>query len=664
MPSAQAADSQSALGARELVDLDLEQLMQLRIDTVYAASKHEERVTDAPSSISIVTADEIRRFGHRTLSDVLRSVRGLFVSSDRNYTYLGFRGFHRPNDYTTRVLVLINGHRINDNVYDSGTIGREGMVDVELIDRVEIIRGPSSSIYGSSAFFGVINVVTKTGARFDGMEASAEAASFGSYKTRMTYGAKSQSGVEWMVSGSHFRSEGPRSLYYPEFDQRITDEPRATNNGIAERLDGEESSNVFASVNYKDLALSAYASDRAKNVPTASFETLFNDDREQTSDGRYYLDLSYQHAFASGSHLEARGFYDRSTYGGDYPYDYAAPGDPVDAVVSVDRGLGEWIGAEWQLTMPLWGQHKLMVGGEYRDNLQENQYVYDDVLPRVYVLHDERSSHTFGLFAQGEARLTEKLTMTAGLRFDDYSATGLDVINPRVAFIYSPSAGSAIKALYGEAFRAPNPYENYYNDEQLLRPSLRPETIKTYELVYERYFGQHYRMNVSGYTYRVKDLISQGATDAGDLYFDNLDNARAHGMELEFEAKLDSGALARASYAIQRATDAMSDQELSSSPHELGKLNVSYPFLSDKLVGSLELQYHSRALTLDGGVAGDFLLTNLTLLSRAFNKHLEVSGSIYNVFGTHYGYPGAEDHLQSVIEQDGRTAQIKFTYGF
>jgi outer membrane receptor for ferrienterochelin and colicins len=162
----QANSSQSEVN--DFIDMELEQLMQLSVESVYGASKHQQRVTQAPSAISIITADEIEKFGHRTLIEVLRSVRGVYVSDDRNYTYIGMRGFHRPNDYNTRVLLLIDGHRINDNVYDSGTIGREGMIEAALIERVEIIRGPSSSIYGSSAFLGVINVITKRGASVRG----------------------------------------------------------------------------------------------------------------------------------------------------------------------------------------------------------------------------------------------------------------------------------------------------------------------------------------------------------------------------------------------------------------------------------------------------------------------------------------------------------------
>jgi len=88
----------------DLSDLSIEQLMQIQVATVYGASKYEQKVTEAPSSISIVTADEIRKYGYRTLADILRSQRSFYVTYDRNYSYVGIRGFGRPGDYNSRLL--------------------------------------------------------------------------------------------------------------------------------------------------------------------------------------------------------------------------------------------------------------------------------------------------------------------------------------------------------------------------------------------------------------------------------------------------------------------------------------------------------------------------------------------------------------------------------
>lgn len=131
-----------------------EETLFMEIPSVFGASKFEQKVNEAPSSVSIITQAEIKKYGYRTLADLLRSVRGFFTTYDRNYSYIGVRGFGRPGDYNTRVLLLVDGHRINDNVYDQAPISNDFPVDIDLIEKVEIIRGPSSSIYGPMHFSG------------------------------------------------------------------------------------------------------------------------------------------------------------------------------------------------------------------------------------------------------------------------------------------------------------------------------------------------------------------------------------------------------------------------------------------------------------------------------------------------------------------------------
>jgi len=106
----------AAADPRQLLDLSLTELSQIKIDTVFAASKFTEKVTEAPSSVSIVTGDQIQRFGYRTLGEVIRSVRSFDVTSDRVYSYTGVRGFNSLDDYGSRTLLLIDGHRMNDPI--------------------------------------------------------------------------------------------------------------------------------------------------------------------------------------------------------------------------------------------------------------------------------------------------------------------------------------------------------------------------------------------------------------------------------------------------------------------------------------------------------------------------------------------------------------------
>lgn len=638
----------------DLAALSLEQLMDMNVHSVYGASKYKQRVTQAPSSISIVTGEDIRRFGYTNLADVLRGVRGLYVTNDRNYTYLGVRGFLRPGDYSTRVLVLIDGHRLNDNVYDSGSVGTESMVDVELIDRVEVIRGPSSSLYGSSAFLGVINVITKHGRGVDGAELAVDSGSFDTVKARATYGKTFDNGVDWLVSTTHYASDG-MNFYYPEFDQRRTDDPRAANNGFATGVDDEEYAKFFSSIRYGDFAASLYLSDRHKKVPTASFETVFNDPALRTDDARGYLELSYKHALSERTHLDIRASYDRYKYEGDFPVDYVLLGESDYQALFRDEMVGEWVGTELQLTLQPTDRYTLVVGSEYRASLREFQRSYDDIDPRVYYLDDERTSSVLGVFAQAEARLRADFSLSAGLRYDHYGDTFGGTTNPRLAAIYNPSPNSAIKALYGEAFRAPNPYERYYYPDQSHRPPLRPETIKTYELVYERYFNSTYRLSLSGYAYDINGLITQAATAGSEPYYDNIDDVQARGVEIELEGTYRNGTVLRGSWSVQRAKDVATDLDLTNSPRHLGKLSASAPVLGSKLFANLELQYHSDSFTPARTRSPSFWLTNFTLNTHDRWSKVELTAGIYNAFDVDHPFPGAEEHLQRLLPQEGRT---------
>ena len=86
---------------------------------IFTASKRWQKIVEAPASVSIVTADEIQKYGYRTLAEILRSMPGIYIGNDRNYSFIGVRGVSRPGDYNTRVLLLVDGHRLNDNVLDS-----------------------------------------------------------------------------------------------------------------------------------------------------------------------------------------------------------------------------------------------------------------------------------------------------------------------------------------------------------------------------------------------------------------------------------------------------------------------------------------------------------------------------------------------------------------
>jgi len=651
------AEAQAPNPAGDLTEMSLEKLMEIEVDSVYGASRYLQKVTEAPASVSIVTAEEIQKYGYRTLADVLRGVRGFYVTYDRNYSYLGVRGFARPGDYNSRILVLVDGHRVNDNVFDQALLGTEFPVDIDLIERIEVIRGPNSSLYVASAFLGVVNIVTKRGRDLKGLNVSGELASYGTYQGRISYGKRFPNGLETLFSVSDYDSAGQQRLYFKEFDTP------ATNHGIAEDADYDGYHQVFAKASYRDFTAQAIYGSREKGIPTASFGTVFDDNRTRTVDARSYLDLQYGREVGGVWALLGRLYYDQYNYDGTYMYDYSQEGGP-SRVLNRDYGYGKWWGGEFNLGRTLWDKHHFVIGSEYRDNFQQDQGNFD-VNPYFQYFEDRHDSQIGAVFVQGDVALRSDLALNLGLRYDHYSTFG-GTTNPRAAFIYHPFEKTTLKLLYARAFRPPNAYELYYagyGSEPNLH--LRPEGVNTGELVLEQYLGRHVSLTGTAFTYRLHDLISQ-QTDpsSGLLVYRNVERISGNGLEFEVRRKSSWGLEADASYSLQEAEVLNGGPPLTNLPRHLAQLKFSAPLAKRKLFASLDLDYMSRRRTLGGNFLSGRAVPDLTLFSRNVLKGWDISASLYNLFDTRYGDPGSGEHREDVIYQDGRGFRLKATYRF
>jgi outer membrane receptor for ferrienterochelin and colicins len=635
-------------GPKDLGQASLEELGNIQ---VYSASKHLQSTSDAPSSVTVITADEIQKYGYRTLADILESVRGFYTNYDRDYTFVGVRGFGRLGSWNSSILLLIDGHRINDNVLGDGFIGPEFLVDLDLVDRVEIIRGPSSSLYGAQAFLAVINVITRKGPQLKGVELSFEPSSYGTYQGRASYGGQYK-GIDLLLSGTFYNSQGP-TLFFPQFDSA------ATNFGVTHNTDYESFQHCLATISFHGFTFQGLFSARDKGVPTGYFGAVFNDPRTLNLDYHQYFDLSYQHSLSEKWGLTARTSYDQARLQGPvvFPTGLSDPSTAVDTYSL----RGNWWDGEAKLSGAVLDKHRITVGTEITDNLRQDQgNLYENAFTP-----DPVSSVIWALYGQDEFAIDSKLTLSAGLRYDHYSNFG-GTTNPRLGLIYHLFHPTTLKLLYGTAFRAPEPYElapdfgSVYDDNL----HLGPEKIRSVEGVVEQGLGQHFSLSGSVFRNWIADLITEETESDGQLVYQNSDKAVATGAEVELDGHMANGIKGRASYSYVDAEAPATHQTLTNSPHHLGKLDLSYPIVQHRLFASVDAQYTSSVQTLAGNNVNGFSVLNFTLLGHSLGKHLDLSGSVYNVFNKKYFDAGRPEDPEDSIQQDGRNFRIKLTGRF
>lgn len=660
-----AATSDTAVSAGstnqpDLSNMSLEQLMQIQVPEVETASKFEQKATEAPADATVITSDEIRKYGWRTLGDLLASVPGFYISYDRDYDYVGVSGVNL-GDANNRILLLVNGHRINGNLDDSGQVDTSFILDMDLIDRVEIIRGPGSVLYGNNAFFAVINVITREGKDINGVEGSGSYGSYDAGSGRVTVGNQFTNGLQFLLSGTIYNDNGVGDLYFPEY--------QTWNGGIAHHMDADNYQSFFGSVSYWDFTLEGGYINRQKINPTAVEGSSFNNSLLQSIDDRSYVTLKYAHEFDGGWDVLGDVYYDQSGKELDYPFPAALSfpfGGPETSYQEV-REAGQWAGLEAQVNKKIFDKDTLTFGGEYRNDFEQNVSVfYDGALAGPPL---ETNRQNYAIFGQADVAILDNLHANAGVRYDEYGNYTPDW-SPRAALIYNPWQQSTFKFIYGTAFRDPNILELALAGGNT---DVKPEKISSYEFIYDQGINRFLRSSIMAYYNRMDDLIGLGESALNTNF-----NAETFGLEPSLEAKWNDWS-ARLSYSLQRTQNRDTDVGLPDSPENMIKLNLSAPIYKNKLFAGLEVQYtgpsktevytpppvNVTATVTPGPNSPGFTVVNLTLFSHdLFIKNLELSASVYNLFNTKYYEPSSDYHLEPYIEQDGINFRIKATYSF
>lgn len=492
----------------DFAELSLDDLLQVEVTT---ASKHEETLAEAPATVTVLTHEDFFRNGWLTVADALAGVPGIYVSYGRDYHHVGVRGVSLPRDVNTRLLVLQDGHAMNNPYSAEGFVDELATLPVEAIERIEVIRGPSSSVYGSNAFLAVVNIVSRPATAAG--EATRSGVSLGWSSLRAQRAAavwKSRPAtkdVEIDVHALVLNGDGPE-LTIPDMTRPGQNAPAPTvSGGTTKDTDFERGYNLGATGRYLGATATLQWADRLKGLPLAPNGSVFDDPYNSLADRHGFAELRYERALA-GHAMMARAYWDRFEH---HQFLRRSLGDWLpgtwlsDDPHTVSEGNDDTYGAEIQCTLLPHPADTLVVGVEYQRH-QVTQQTYElDPATDAPLAASVRGGPldadgavkpvrywNVAAYLQNHWRPQDGLGVVAGVRYDynslfsrtDGSAGALETFAPRAAVVYSPVKAASVKLLYGEAFRNPSIIEAFFDDGTSVcgNKSARPERARTLEL--------------------------------------------------------------------------------------------------------------------------------------------------------------------------------------
>lgn len=391
--------------ADNLADMTLEQLSNLEVTSV---SRRSERILDAPASIFVITAEDIRRTGVSTLPEALRLAPNLQVARVNASDYgISARGFN--NSIGNKLLVLVDGRTVYTPLF-SGVFWDAQDVMLEDVDRIEVISGPGASLWGANAVNGVINVITRSAQDSQGMHLQVR-------------GGNRENGGAFRYGGK-IGADGAYRVYAKVLDEDNTE------TGAGQRvLDSWRKEQLGFRIDWRNAADSFTWQGDAYRANKEAQSALGAPERSGAN-----LLLRWNRQLADGGEVRAQSYIDHSERR-----------DPISFQDRIDI-----FDVEFQHALPQTSTHRFLWGGGTR-------HARDHATPGVLTafLPGDRKLHWTNLFAQDEFAVSENLTVTLGAKLESNVYTGVEFL-PNLRLAWKPSGDQLLWGALSRAVRAPS----------------------------------------------------------------------------------------------------------------------------------------------------------------------------------------------------------------
>jgi iron complex outermembrane receptor protein len=675
-----------------LSDLSLEELMNVKVIT---ASGYLQKTSEAPSTIQVITSKQISERGYEELSDALRDIPGIDMIHLNGYapTLIYFRGMYGAENL--RALLMIDGI-VENNIVGSNDMAGPAY-NLHNVDRIEIVWGPASVLYGANAFGGVINIITKKGDDINGVVVEKGFGTFNTSLETVSMGVRTAK-FNVSLSGSLYSTDGPN------FSNR---DPNYTASYVDKAYSITGSIGYIAKRSTTTLGFRAYRTPMGwgtffnsptqfLGLPSQGYENkgvlglLSRDVRNERSglESPYARTIFLQNEFKPNEKISllTRAVY-RETGIGEDSYAYLTiDGKKLIRGITAShstRAFGEVLGNYAPSE-----NHKFSAGIQFsRDNIEKGSRraiidtntiflidgkhvvtnLYSTFLPRAYDLRNNFGSYLQYVYNTDFMR---KTTFTLGGRYDFNSYYGSN-LSPRIAVVNQPTDEFTIKLQYGTAYRAPTNTEIY---QAPLNFKLKEEKIRTYEINLGYEISKRAMFQLNGFRNKLDDVIVIG--NLSNLNVNkNPAEITIYGLEGQMDYVHSSRLSSFFNFTVQDATGRNKTTNRVGDVPGIAKLkgnigmslNVQDLF-NLSLTGNWVGERRAPSTSPYGSVSGYFL-THLNFRTRKlFNDRVRASLNINNLFNSEWLDPGfrtADGFLFStVLEQPKRTAMLKISASF
>ncbi len=646
-----------------------ERLLLLGEEFAITPTKTFRSVKKNPSIVTVIDKQQIKNMGAQTLADVLRNVPGIGITIMRYGKYeIEVRGIKTVN--SEKVLFMIDGHKVEFPISGGSTWVFDDVI-VDNIERIEIVRGPGSALYGTGAFLATINLITQKPKDVNGVRVEARGGSFDTWGGNVLFG-KNVGDLGILMNVDYLDTDGPRLHVEEDFAGLMGQPSEAPGNTTR----WQEKWDTSLNLEYKDIYWRNRYVKKERGAYIGIVSALGDDSKIDVQ--HWFSVLGLKHSITPKLEVKTEGYIDYTEF--DIFWEIFPEGFMglyPEGMLGNILGKDQTLGADIQLNYELFEQNLLTLGWnieqikqygiEHIANFDPNTLAPLGSLQKAPNFNKNVKRDISALYIQDSWNITEDISLTAGGRLDHYSDFG-STLNPRCGLTWQISEPLGLKLLYGKAFRAAS-FEQLYNinnPSQLGHKDLKPEKISTYEAELSYSIIPPVTLRLNYFNNRIEDLIGIETLPNGVLQFENEEGiTKIDGIEVELRGKMEAGHYGYINYTYINPRD-QEGQRIPDVPLHRGNVGINLALSkyinSNTSIYMAGKRYRSEEDTRDA--LGGYTLVNQSIILKNLLDNFELQATIYNLFNKRYADPAPANTVRDDYPRPGTSYLVEARYLF